>query len=81
MLSTKSFERDFRKLSLESKRRTDRKIRQLQENPHLGKPLHGDLKGRYSLTIGNYNVIYAVDEETKTITLIAVGHRKKIYKP
>jgi len=33
------------------------------------------------LTIGNYNVIYAVDEETKTITLIAVGHRKKIYKP
>lgn len=39
------------------------------------------MKGRYSLRIGDCRVIYAVDEEVKTITLIAVGHRKKIYEP
>jgi len=81
LFSAGSFEKDFRKLSLESRRRADLEIRQLQDNPYLGKSLHGDMKGRYSLRIGDCRVIYAVDEEVKTITLIAVGHRKKIYEP
>jgi len=77
--ATKRFERDFRRLTKEMKVRIDSAIRGLQENPYLGKFLHGDLKGKRSLRIGDYRVIYAVDEESKTIALIAAGHRKGVY--
>jgi len=76
---TKRFERDFRRLTKEMKVRIDSAIEGLQENPYLGKFLHGDLKGKRSLRIGEYRVIYAVDEESKTIALIAAGHRKGAY--
>jgi len=77
--ATKRFERDFRRLTKEMKVRIDSAIRGLQENPYLGKFLHGDLKGKRSLRIGDYRVIYAVDEESRTIALIAAGHRKGVY--
>ena len=81
LLSTKSFEKGFRKLSLDVRRKVDWKIRQLEGNPHLGRPLHGDLKGRCSLRIGDYRVIYMVNEEARVLDLIAAGHRKNVYKP
>lgn len=76
---TKRFERDFRSLTKEMKIRIDSAIEELQENPYLGKYLHGDLKGKRSLRIGDYRIIYAVHDENKTITLIAAGHRKSVY--
>ena len=60
--------------------RCDAEIRQLQDNPYIGKPLHGDLKGKYSLRSGDYRVIYSVDETDKSVLLLAVGHRKAVYK-
>jgi len=50
---TKRFEKDFRRLTKEVKVRIDFAIRRLQENPYMGKFLHGDLKGKRSLRIGN----------------------------
>ncbi len=43
---TKRFEKDFRRLTKEVKVRVDFAIRGLQENLHLNKFLHGDLKGK-----------------------------------
>jgi len=51
--ATKRFERDFRRLTKEMKVRIDSAIRGLQENPYLGKFLHGDLKGKRSLRISD----------------------------
>jgi mRNA interferase RelE/StbE len=64
-LSTKSFEKNFRKLSLELKRRMDRKIRWLSDNPYAGKSLHGELKGKYSLRIGDYRIVYTITKKIK----------------
>ena len=65
--STRSFEKGFRNLDIEARRRCDAEIRQLQDNPYIGKPLHGDLKGKYSLRSGDYRVIYSVDEADKSV--------------
>jgi len=59
--------------------RIDSTIKELQENPYLGKYLHGDLKGKRSSRIGDYRIIYAAHDENKTITLIAADHRKDVY--
>jgi len=57
----------------------DSAIRKLETNPYLGKPLRGELMGKRSLRVGDYRVIYAVDEDKKVVILFTVGHRKAVY--
>jgi mRNA interferase RelE/StbE len=50
----------------------------LTVNPRaFGKPLAGSLKGHYRLRIGDYRVIYRVNDDI--VTVVAIGHRKDIY--
>ncbi|MBO3840744.1 MAG: type II toxin-antitoxin system RelE/ParE family toxin, partial [Candidatus Brockarchaeota archaeon] len=35
--------------------------------------------GLWRIRVGDYRVIYSINEEEKHIILIDVGHRKKIY--
>ncbi len=46
----------------------------------LGIPLKGNLKGLYRYRIGEYRVIFVIDEEEKKVIILKVDHRKKIYK-
>ena len=48
----------------------------LAENPHrVGKPLLGELSGLYGARRGQYRVIYRIDDEVVTVTVIKVAHR------
>jgi len=60
--------------------RLDAAIRQLGDDPRLGKPLRGELSGKWSLRAGEYRIVYTIDEDEKTLTLLSVGHRKAVYK-
>ena len=54
----------------------------IASNPRrLGKPLHAELAGSYSARRGPYRVIYRVDEATRVVAILAVGHRADIYRP
>ena len=52
----------------------------LAQDPFQGKPLHGSKKGCYSLREGDYRLIYEVHLDDKVIHIIAVGHRREIYR-
>ena len=43
---------------------------------------HHRLKGstRFRARIGNYRIIYTFDVERNTIHLLAIGHRREIYR-
>jgi len=43
-------------------------------------PLSGNLSGFYKLRVGDYRVIYSLDQNSKTIIIEKVGHRREIYK-
>lgn len=43
------------------------------------KALQGIHNGKYRLRVGNYRIIYRLENETITITIIRIGHRKEIY--
>ncbi|MCD6536342.1 MAG: type II toxin-antitoxin system RelE/ParE family toxin [Thaumarchaeota archaeon] len=77
---TRRFEKDFRKLDREIKRRADSIIRRLEAEPFIGKPLRGELEGKRSLRIGNYRIIYKIDEKNKAIILLTIRPRKTAYK-
>ena len=53
----------------------------LAENPHrVGKPLVGELSGLYSARRGQYRVIYRMDDEVVTVTVVMVAHRAAAYR-
>jgi len=41
--------------------------------------LKGDLSGLYKLKIGDWRVMYEIENRTKIITVHKVGHRREIY--
>jgi len=47
----------------------DRVIRDLETSPYSGKPLRGELSGKWILRIGDYRIIYRIDEDEKILTL------------
>jgi len=52
----------------------------LLKNPHrIGKPLRGELEGIHSARRGTYRVLYRIDDEQHTVTVLRVGHRGDIY--
>lgn len=53
----------------------------LAESPaRLGKPLTFELEGLFSARRGPYRVIYELDEDRRTVTVVAVGHRSDVYR-
>ena len=56
-----------------------KKISQLKFNPRPNISIK--LKGYeyYRLRIGNYRVIYKIDDKNKQIFIIAIKHRSKVY--
>jgi mRNA interferase RelE/StbE len=75
---TPRFERRFRRLNRQTQVRILRELQVLTENPHAGKMLRGEWKSVYSLRIGEYRVLYLIQEET--VILATVGHRRRIYR-
>ncbi|MFQ6055562.1 MAG: type II toxin-antitoxin system RelE/ParE family toxin [Methanosarcinales archaeon] len=60
--------------------RIAKKLELLKKDPYKCKPLKGSMKGNYRLRVGDYRVIYYIDETKKWICLKSVDHRKKVYK-
>lgn len=50
----------------------------LSNNPYIGSCLVG-YDGLRRLRIGNYRVVYSIYEETITVRVVKIGHRKEIY--
>jgi mRNA interferase RelE/StbE len=60
--------------------RIDRKILALADNPRPAgcKKLQG-YKDQWRIRIGDYRVIYVIDNATKTVTVTHVAHRREVY--
>ena len=54
------------------------KIQMLAKDPKMGKSLVGPLKGKWSLRVGDWRILYKVGQ---TIVLVlTVNHRREVYK-
>jgi mRNA interferase RelE/StbE len=41
--------------------------------------LRGNLAGRYRYRIGDYRILYLVDEDLKVVFVTLIAHRSKVY--
>lgn len=69
----------LKKLDKNERDRLKNKLKDLSENPELGKPLTGKLAGLWSLRTGMYRTLYQVRHNELLILVLKIGHRKNIY--
>lgn len=72
--------KDIPKLSSSDKNKIKKAIEEkLSINPEtFGKPLRRSLKGYRKLRVGDYRVIYRI--ENKIVKIFYIGHRSIVYK-
>jgi mRNA interferase RelE/StbE len=68
-------------LPSEMQKRIDRKILALSDDPrpHDIKALHGEKK-LYRVRVGDYRIVYGIEDKIITIIIVRVRHRKDVYR-
>ncbi|NJL90620.1 MAG: type II toxin-antitoxin system RelE/ParE family toxin [Coleofasciculaceae cyanobacterium SM2_1_6] len=72
----------YKKTSLANIKKINKCLENLEKNPYNHPnitALRGNLAGRYRYRIGDYRVLYRVDEELKLIFILLIAHRSKVY--
>ncbi|NMF84792.1 type II toxin-antitoxin system RelE/ParE family toxin [Nodosilinea sp. P-1105] len=72
---------DLEKLAMDIRQRIIKKISWLGQNFENIQPipLAANWAGFYKLRVGDYRVIYEIDNDIRVITIDQVGHRRDIY--
>jgi mRNA interferase RelE/StbE len=78
----KSAEKEFEKLPSQVIRRISTAIDALSNNPRPAgsKKLEGQKESLWRIRIGDYRVIYLVEDVIKIVEIRRIGHRKDIYE-
>jgi mRNA interferase RelE/StbE len=74
-------ENNERKLPIDVQKRIQTKINDLaiQPRPNGIKKLQGD-DNSYRIRVGEYRVVYEIEDEILIVTIIKVKHRSEVYK-
>jgi len=80
ILFTKEAKKNIQKLDPSIMKIVRKAIESLAVNPDKGKPLAYELAGLRSLRTSDYRIIYRIKEKELIIIVIALGHRKEVYK-
>jgi len=74
-------EREWRKLPREIQPRINRTLLALEDTPRL----HGVTKlsgssDRWRVRVGNYRIIYRIDDTARQVTVLRIAHRRQVYR-
>ena len=68
------------KVSLEDRLRIIAAIDLLKVNPAAGSVLKGEFSGLRRIRIGNYRVVYEVQDQKLVVLVVRIGHRREVYR-
>jgi len=76
----KSVSKDLETVPKKDVERIISRIKSLADNPCP--PGHEKLSGeeRYRVRQGNYRIVYSIQDDERTVWIVKVGHRSKIYR-
>ncbi len=72
--------KELSKVPREYQQRIRLVLRSVASNPFEGKKLEGELKGKYSIRVWPYRIIYEIYEKHLIVSVIHIGHRKDVYR-
>ncbi|MGI8505138.1 MAG: type II toxin-antitoxin system RelE family toxin [Hassallia sp.] len=78
---SKGARKQFIKLPLDVQKRIQTKINDLaiEPRPNAVKKLQGD-DNSYRIRVGEYRVVYEIEDDVLIVTIIKVKHRSQVYK-
>lgn len=53
----------------------------IEQPRRVGKPLQRELSGYHSARRGAYRIIYRIDDEAGTVSVVRIDHRSQSYRP
>lgn len=72
--------KDLRNLPKETKSKALSIIENaLASEPRSGKPLTGPYKGLWKYRIGDYRIIYSIEDKRLVVFVLRIRHRKDVY--
>jgi mRNA interferase RelE/StbE len=72
----------YNKTSLATVKKINKCLLILEQSPYNHPnitALRGNLTGRYRYRIGDYRIVYLVDEDSKVVSVTLIAHRSKVY--
>jgi mRNA interferase RelE/StbE len=79
---TKSAAKDYRSVETALAKRLAKAFEMLEQNPRQHpniKALKGELAGRYRYRVGDYRVVYRIDDDTAEVIILLIKHRREVY--
>ena len=76
----KSAEREFRALPLQAKARVTSALLHLADTPRPPGARKLTQGPGWRLRVGDYRILYTIDDGAYTVTVLAVGHRREVYR-
>jgi len=80
LITKKSAERELRATPKQDMRRIVARIQGLAQDPHPSGCEKLSERERYRVRQGDYRIIYAVDDESRTVEIVKIGHRREVYR-
>ncbi|GAA6615548.1 type II toxin-antitoxin system RelE family toxin [Scytonema sp. NUACC26] len=72
----------FEAASAKLQERLDRAFELLKSNPRFHpniKPLKGNYSGYYRYRVGDYRIVYSINDETMQVLVATIAHRGEVY--
>ena len=72
--------KELGRLAKPARERIIEAIDRLAENPFLGNALKGELRGLRRIRVGEYRVLYEMQDDALIVLVIRVAHRRNAYR-
>lgn len=76
----RSAEKELGALPPPTRDRIAKRLLTLEENPRPPGVRKLQAHKGYRLRVGDYRVLYTIDDGTQLVTIYAVGHRREVYR-
>lgn len=76
----KRAKKELDKIPLIYRRKIQKTIDSLAQDPFQGKKLEAELKGKYSIRAWPYRIIYEIHKKELYVSVVQIGHRQGVYE-
>ncbi|MEH1864123.1 MAG: type II toxin-antitoxin system RelE/ParE family toxin [Nostoc sp.] len=78
---SKKAAKQLKKLSADIGDRINQKILELAENPRPSGVVKLETTGnKYRIRVGNYRILYEIQDDVLIVKVVRVGHRRDVYR-
>lgn len=80
VIITETALKNLKKLDKRYQKAVKKAIDRLEQDPKVGFPLKGRLKGLWKLRFSRYRIVYQIIEKKLIVMILRIGHRREVYR-